>query len=258
MSGAKREAGSSKPVGLVTGGGRGIGLELVRLWVHRGALPVVVDYDPDAEAHVAKACGLGPGFYACYPADVRGFDRAQEIVDDVMQRFGRLDYVVLCAGITRDRVSWKMSEAEWDEVLAVDLKGAFNYARAAAPVMRERGSGRLVFVSSINAMRGKFGQCNYAAAKAGMIGLARSLALELGPYGVTANVVAPGMTRTTMTANLSANLVERAREEAALKRVAEPEDVAQAVDFLCRAEARHITGVVLHVDGGQTLMAGAG
>ncbi len=247
-----------RPVGLVTGGGRGIGLAVVQVWARRGVEAGVVDRDRGGERCVTEACGRHGVRSIFYEADVRDFARAQEVVADLVERLGRLDYVVLNAGIARDRVSWKMAEEEWDEVIAVNLKGAFNYARAAAPVLRARGAGRMVFVSSINGLRGKFGQCNYAAAKAGLIGLARSLAIELGGSGVSVNVVAPGMVRTPMTASLPEPVVARARDESVLGRLGEPEDVAEAVDFLCRPESRHITGAVLRVDGGQTLaVAGA-
>lgn len=243
----------ARMVGLVTGGARGIGLAIARLWARDGVGVAVVDRDSAGECAVNEACHGVPVAY--YQADVRDHRRAQEIVTDAAARLGGLDYVVLNAGITRDRVSWKMSEEEWDEVIGVNLKGAFNYARAAVPLLREQGSGAIVFVSSINGLRGKFGQSNYAASKAALVGLARSLALELGPSGVRVNVVAPGMVRTAMASQLPEALVERARTKTPLRRIAEPEDVAEAVCFLCRPEARHITGAVLRVDGGQAMAA---
>jgi 3-oxoacyl-[acyl-carrier protein] reductase len=252
---APDDASSALAVGLVTGGGRGIGLAVVNAWARRGVAVAVVDRDPEGEARVCAACRAVGAPYVYYTADVRDFQRAQGVVHDLIGRFGRLDYLVLNAGLARDRVCWKMSEEDWDEVLAVNLKGAFNYVRAAAPRLREQRRGSIVFMSSINGLRGKFGQGNYAAAKAGLVGFARSVALELGPHGVTANVVAPGMIRTAMTADLPEAAVERAQAEAALRKLGEPEDVAHVVDFLCRAEARHITGAVVRVDGGQALAA---
>ncbi len=255
MPDRRAHGGGGRPVGLVTGGGRGIGLAVARAWMARGVAVAVVDCDAAGEARVAEAARAAQAPWAYYAADVRDFQRAEAVVEGAVAQLGRLDHVVLNAGIARDHVSWRMSEAEWDEVIAVNLKGAFNYARAAAPRLRDQGSGSIVFVSSINGLRGKFGQCNYAAAKAGLIGLARSLALELGPNGVTVNVVAPGMIHTPMTAGLPEAIVERARGETALQALGEPEDVAEAVDFFCRAGARHITGSVLRVDGGQALAA---
>ncbi len=237
----------------MTGGARGIGLAIARLWARNGLSVAVVDRDPAGERAVKEAC---PGTTVVYyEADVRDHGSAQTIVADASARLGGLDHVILNAGITRDRVIWKMSEQEWDEVIGVNLKGAFNYARAAAPLLRAQRSGAVVFVSSINGLRGKFGQSNYAASKAALLGLARSLALELGPSGITVNVVAPGMVRTEMAARLPEAALARARGEAALGRIAEPEDVAGAVWFLCRPEACHITGAVLQVDGGQAMAA---
>jgi len=248
-------AAVTKRVGLVTGGARGIGLAIVRAWARRGVAAAVVDCDPHGEARVREACASHGIAHAYWIADVRDHVRAEAVVGDVVERFGRLDYLVLNAGITRDRVSWKMSEAEWDDVIAVNLKGAFNYVRAAVPRLRAQDSGRIVFVSSINGLRGKFGQANYAASKAALIGYARTLALELGASGITVNVVAPGMIRTGMTEGLPAAVRERALAESPLGRLGEPSDVAEVVDFLCRDESRHVTGAVLRVDGGQALAA---
>jgi 3-oxoacyl-[acyl-carrier protein] reductase len=248
----------TRAVGLVTGGGRGIGLAIASAWARRGAAVAVVDCDAGAEERVRAVCEAAGAPFTYHQADVRDSGRAREVCADVVGRLGGLDYLVLNAGVTRDHVLWKMEEADWDEVIAVNLKGAFTYVRAAVPHLLERRAGRIVFVSSINGLRGKFGQSNYAASKAGLIGLARSLALELGPRGINVNVVAPGLTRTEMTRALTPDHLERARAETALGRTAEPEDVAAAVDFLCRAEARQITGVVLRVDGGQALAAQGG
>ena len=245
--------GTTHLVGLITGGGRGIGLAVVQAWARRGVVAAVVDRELEAQPCVEALCLAEGATCVFYAADVRDHARAQEVVDDLWHRYGRLDYLVLNAGVARDRVSWKMSEEEWDEVVAVNLKGAFNYVRAAAARLRDQGFGRVVFISSINALRGKFGQSSYAASKAGLIGFARTLAAELGAAGITVNVVAPGMVRTAMTSALPEPVLARARAESLLGRIGDPEDVAAAVDFLCRPEARHITGAILRVDGGQAL-----
>jgi 3-oxoacyl-[acyl-carrier protein] reductase len=164
---------------------------------------------------------------------------------------GRLDILVCNAGITRDAVVWKMSEEAWDQVLDVNLKGCFTFCRAAAPVFRAQRSGRIVTISSINGLRGKVGQANYAASKAGMVALTKTLARELGPSGVTVNCVAPGLVATEMMASLPTEVLDRALKESALGRIAQPEDVAQVVAFLCSDRARHVTGEVIKVDGGQ-------
>ncbi|HEY0303472.1 MAG TPA: SDR family oxidoreductase, partial [Longimicrobiales bacterium] len=140
---------------------------------------------------------------------------------------------------------------DWDFVLDVNLKGCFNYARAAIPALRARGGGRIVNIGSINGLRGKFGQTNYAASKAGLIGLSKALAHEVGRFGITVNVIAPGMTETAMTKQLGAETRAAALAETALGRLCDPADVANAAVFLCSERARQITGEVLRVDGGQ-------
>jgi 3-oxoacyl-[acyl-carrier protein] reductase len=164
---------------------------------------------------------------------------------------GRLDILVCNAGITRDAVVWKMPEEAWDEVLDVNLKGCVAFCRAAAPTFRSQAHGRIVTLASINGLRGKVGQANYAASKAGVVALTKTLARELGPSGVTVNCVAPGLVATEMAAALPAEVTEQARKETALGRIAQPADVAQVVVFLCSEPARHVTGEVIKVDGGQ-------
>jgi acetoacetyl-CoA reductase/3-oxoacyl-[acyl-carrier protein] reductase len=155
------------------------------------------------------------------------------------------------AGITRDRSLVKMSDVDWAAVLAVNLTGAFNMIRAVAPLMTAQGYGRIVNITSINGLRGKFGQANYAAAKAGLIGLTKTAARELGKRGVTVNAVAPGMVMTDMARGLPAEVLSRAASEAALEELAQPEDISNAVLFLLSDAARAITGEVLRVDAGQ-------
>jgi Dehydrogenases with different specificities (related to short-chain alcohol dehydrogenases) len=155
------------------------------------------------------------------------------------------------AGITRDAMIWKMTEEAWDQVIDVNLKGCFTYCRAVAGLFRTQQHGRIVNIASINGLRGKAGQANYAASKAGIMALTRTLARELGPKGVNVNCVAPGMVRTEMAAKLPPAVLEKAIAETALGRIAEPEDVARVVVFLCSEAARHITGEVIRVDGGQ-------
>jgi 3-oxoacyl-[acyl-carrier protein] reductase len=188
-------------------------------------------------------------------ADVGDCAQVHGAMERLLAERGGLDWVVCAAGITRDRVSWKMSDADWHDVLAVNLTGAFNTARAAAQPLRESGRGRLVFISSINGLRGSFGQANYAAAKAGLVGLARSLALELARDAVTVNVVAPGFIDTAMTRDLTESIRARALARTPLGRFGTVSDVAGVVRFLCGEAAGFITGAVLPVDGGQLLGA---
>lgn len=187
-----------------------------------------------------------------FAADVRDFVAAERIVGELIAVRRRLDVLINNAGISRDHVLWKMSEAEWDEVLGINLKGAFNYLRAAAPILRLQKNGKVVNVSSINALRGKAGLANYAASKAGVIALTRTAARELGPANVNVNAVAPGLVETPLTASLSEEVRAQALRESALGRLGQPEEIADVILFLCSEQARHITGQVIVVDGGQT------
>jgi len=167
--------------------------------------------------------------------------------------FPRIDVLVHAAGITRDAMLWKMNADDWRSVLRVNLDSAFYLLSGVAPVMRRAKAGSVILVTSINGERGKAGQSNYAASKAGLIGLGRTAARELGPSGIRVNLIAPGMIRTGMTDTLPADIVERARSEAALGHIGEPDDVARVALFLASDLSRHVTGQVIRVDGGQLL-----
>ena len=246
------DLGLAGRVALVTGGARGIGAAIAQTLAREGCDVAVVDRLADDAAHAVAGGIEAAGRKALLiTADVRDFAAAEAAVARAVRELGRLDVLVANAGVTADAMSWKMSEEQWDSVLDVNLKGCFAYTRAAARVMRASGGGRMVLIASVNALRGKVGQANYAASKAGVVALGRALARELGKSGVTVNVVAPGMIRTAMTAALPPAVVQRAVDESALGRIGEPEDVAAAVTFLCSDAARHVTGTVLRVDGGQ-------
>jgi NAD(P)-dependent dehydrogenase (short-subunit alcohol dehydrogenase family) len=237
---------------LVTGAASGIGRSTLFALHEMGAAVAAVDRAESGGALAAIGLAPGPRVLALQ-RDVRDFAGAESAVAEAEAALGPVHILVACAGIHRDAISWKMTEAEWRDVLEVDLTGSFTYARALAGRLRTRGGGRIVLVSSINGRRGKLGQANYAAAKAGLVGLAKTLARELGPRGTTVNVVAPGMIRTPLTTALPADVLERARSESVLGRLGEPEDVAAAIVFLCSTLAGHVTGVVLPVDGGQDI-----
>ena len=239
-------------IALVTGGSSGIGTAIVQSFAQAGA-HVAFTYHSNkegAEAVLAEIEAMGvKGAY--FQADMADFAKAQEVVDQVNEKFSTLDILVNNAGANQDKVVWKMTETMWDEVIDTDLKGVFNYIRAASPNFREKKYGRIITVSSINALRGKFGQSNYAAAKAGVIGLSKSVAKELGRSNVTVNVVCPGLIATKMIQSMPDDFKEKAMKEIVLGRIGTPEDVAEVITFLSGDGAKHIKGEVIKVDGGQ-------
>jgi NAD(P)-dependent dehydrogenase (short-subunit alcohol dehydrogenase family) len=236
-------------VALVTGGASGIGLACAQQLAASGARVAIADCDAIRLARLRREFRPAD----LYETDVSDPGDARRVVLDLTRRRGRLDLLVLSAGICRDAVLWKMTDEAWSRVIDVDLSGAAHFLRAAAPFLRAQRSGRVVIVSSINGRRGKFGQANYSAAKAGLVGLARSAARELGPSGVTVNLVEPGFTETPMTAALPGRIRRKAIAETPLGRVGSVQDVADAVLFFVGPGAGHVTGQSLAVDGGQAL-----
>ncbi|MEK7378590.1 MAG: 3-oxoacyl-ACP reductase FabG [Candidatus Binatota bacterium] len=237
---------------IVTGGSLGIGTA-VAIGLAREGVDVAVNYrrhDTEAKQVVAEIEKLGRKGLAV-KADVSSYDDAMKMVQQVQEAFGRLDILVCNAGITWDGVIWKMSEQQWDTVIGVNLKGYFNYNKAAAMVFKDQKYGKIVNISSINGLRGKFGQANYAASKGGEIAMSKSLARELGAFNVNVNVVAPGMVLTDMMENLAPEFKNKAMAETVIGRFATPEDCAHLVAFLCSDLSRHITGEVIKIDGGQ-------
>ncbi len=229
-------------VAIVTGGASGIGRAIVEALANAGARVHALD------KHFESAV---PGGVVCHTVDLRDPHAPAKLVMRVLSLDGRIDHLVNNAGIARDAVIWKLEDEAWDEVLDVNLGGAFRMLRAVVPPMRQRGKGRIVQIASINGMRAKFGQANYSAAKAGVIALTRTAARELGHFGITVNAVAPGLIETPMTAALPLEVRERAMAETASGRLGQSSDVATAVMFLLSEAAAHITGSVLPVDGGQ-------
>ncbi len=237
---------------LVTGGSSGIGRCVAETLAREGCDVGVLYLGNEADGRAVEACVQGLGRRAwSRVVDVRDAAGVNEAVEAFVGVFGGIDILVNCAGIFRDSVIWKMTDEQWRDVIDTDLTGVFNCSRAVAPVMRESGFGAIVNISSINGLRGKFGQTNYSAAKAGVIGLTKAMARELAKSNVTVNVVAPGLIETPATEGLSAEVRERAVSEILLGRIGRAQDVADAVAFLCSDRARFITGEVLRVDGGQ-------
>ncbi len=237
---------------IVTGGSMGIGTA-VALGLAREGCHVAINYrrhDAEAKEVVRQIEAMGCKGLAI-KADVASYSDAQNMVDMVVKEFGRLDIMVCNAGINWDGVIWKMSEEQWDTVINVNLKGYFNYNKAAASIFKNQKSGKIVNISSINGLRGKFGQVNYSASKGGEIAMSKSLARELGKFNVNVNAVAPGMVMTEMARKIPPEFLNKAVDETVLGRVASPEECADVVVFLCSDRSRHITGEVIQVDGGQ-------
>ncbi len=227
-------------VAAITGGAGGIGVAIARRLASDGARVFSLDLTP-SETGETISC------------DVRNEDSVASAFARLAQIAGRLDILVHAAGVSRDAVVWKLSSDDWDLVHSVNLRGAFLAIRSAVPMMREAGGGRIVLVGSINGSRGKFGLSAYAASKAGLTGLAKSAARESGRFGITVNVVEPGMVRTAMTEALPEDIRAAALRETLLGTMIEPEDVAAAIAFLSGPGGRRITGQVLRVDAGQYL-----
>jgi 3-oxoacyl-[acyl-carrier protein] reductase len=239
-------------VAIITGGTRGIGRAIALDLAANGA-DIALNYRQSADLAQELAEEIrGMGRRALIvQADVSSFDDAQTMVQQVLEEFGRVDILINNAGMNWDGVVWKMTEEQWDRVINVDLKGTFNYTRAVTPIFREQGSGKIVNITSINGLRGKFGQGNYTAAKAGVIGFTKTCARELGRSSVNVNAVAPGLIETEMVREAPENVREMALAEIVLGRLGLPDEVAYVVTFLCTEKARHITGQVIQVDGGQ-------
>jgi 3-oxoacyl-[acyl-carrier protein] reductase len=239
---------------LVTGGSQGIGAA-VSLELAREGANICLTYrkhEAEAKEYAAEIMAMGRKALAV-KCDISSFAEAEKVVKSAIAEFGRLDILINNAGMNWDGVSWKMTEEQWDRVLEVNLKGYFNFTRHVAPLFKEQKYGRIINVTSINGLRGKFGQTNYSASKAGIIGYTKALAKELGAFEVTVNAVAPGLIETAMLKESEARdkIIDMAMGESALKRVGQPEDLAYMVTFLASDKARHITGEVIKVDGGQ-------
>ncbi|GAB6910133.1 3-oxoacyl-(acyl-carrier-protein) reductase FabG [Desulfosarcina cetonica] len=239
---------------IVTGGSQGIGTATSLMLAQEGANVCLTyrKHKEEAEAVVKEIEAMGRKAIAV-KCDIASFSEAEAVVKAAVEAFGRLDILVNNAGMNWDGVCWKMTEEQWDRVLEVNLKGYFNFTRHAAPLFKEQKYGRIVNVTSINGMRGKFGQTNYSASKAGIIGYTKAVAKELGAFGVTVNAVAPGLIETPMLKESEARdkIVDMAMNEIVLKRVGEPDDLANMVAFLASDKAKHVTGEVIKVDGGQ-------
>jgi len=242
-------------VAIVTGAASGIG-RACALELARGGASGIVIVDLAGEDLMSEAARLirdEGARVAVFHANVADYGKAERIVSETRVRLGSLNILINAAGINEDAAIWKMTEMQWERVMNVNLKGTFNYIRAVAPVFRAQGAGKIVNISSIEALRGRFGIGNYAASKAGVIALTRAAAADLGRASINVNAVAPGFIRTPMIERLPAEVIAEAERETVFGRIGEPAEVASVVAFLCSEAARHITGEVIRVDGGQML-----
>ena len=238
-------------VAVITGGSRGIGRAIALEFASNGA-DIAIIYAGNSEAaketaETASKAGVKAGTYQC---DVRSFEAAKKTVADILEEFSRVDILVNNAGITKDSLLLSMSEESFDDVMDTNLKGAFNMIRHLYPHMMRRRSGTIINISSVSGLTGNAGQANYSSAKAGMIGLTKTVARELAPRNITCNAIAPGYIETDMTAKLSDRIIEAAINTIPLKRMGKPEEVAKLAAFLASDFARYITGETIRVDGG--------
>lgn len=234
---------------IVTGAGRGIGEGIARKLAADGATVVCADVNLEDAQRVAEECG---GASSAVHLNVTDPEACEAAVNGVSERLGRLDILVNNAGINRDAMLHKMTDQQWNEVIAVDLNGVFYMTRAASRIMRAAGSGRIINISSASWL-GNIGQANYAAAKAGVVGLTKTAARELARYQVTANAICPGFIDTTMTRGIPDQIRQQQLDKIPLGRAGQPSDVAAVVAFLASDEAGYVTGEVINVGGGYVL-----
>lgn len=237
-------------IAIITGAARGIGRSAAEIFAREGATVIIWDMLDEGEqtAQAIRDSGAQAEFMKISVTDVPGIEEA---VRSLVEKYGRIDILVNNAGITRDRTLLKMSHAEWQQVMDVNLTGVFNCTKAVAPYMVEKGFGRIICTSSVVGVHGNFGQTNYSATKAGVIAMCRTWAKELGPKGITANAVAPGFIRTDMTDAMPEEARQHTIATIPVKRMGNPEDIAYAYLYLASDEASFVNGQVIGVNGGQ-------
>lgn len=241
-------------VAIITGAARGIGKAIALKFASEGCNIAFTDLNIDDNAlrtqNEIAALGVKAKGYASNAAN---FDETHKVVEEIHKEFGHIDILVNNAGITKDGLMLRMSEAQWDAVLTVNLKSAFNFIHAVSPIMMRQKSGSIINMSSVVGVSGNAGQCNYSASKAGMIGLAKSIAKELGSRGVRANCIAPGFIITDMTGALSDEVKEQWAKQIPLHRGGTPEDVANVATFLASDLSSYVSGQVIHCCGGMNM-----
>lgn len=236
-------------VTIITGGASGIGLAACERFLEEGAIVIMADVNPEAaEKHLAALRKLGEITFL--QVDVTDRESVGQLVATTIARYQRIDVLINNAGITADATLLKMTEEQFDHVLSVNIKGVFNCTQAVVPYMIKQGKGKVINTSSVSGVYGNFGQTNYAASKAAVIGMTKSWAKELGIKGINVNAVAPGFTLTKMVEKMPEKVIERMRAMIPLEKLATPRDIANAYLFLASDEADYVHGHVLHVDGG--------
>ena len=237
-------------VALITGAARGIGKAIALKYASEGAGIAFTDIEiNDTVKETLEAIRAFGVKAEAYASDASDFEAAHTVVSEIQAEFGRIDILVNNAGITKDGLMMRMSEQQWDAVLTVNLKSAFNYIHACTPVMAKQRSGSIINMSSVVGVSGNAGQCNYSASKAGLIGLAKSIAKEMGPRGIRANCIAPGFIITDMTMSLPEKVREEWAKTIPLRRGGTPEDVANVALFLASDLSSYVSGQVIHCCG---------
>ncbi|MCH5327676.1 MAG: 3-oxoacyl-[acyl-carrier-protein] reductase [Coprobacter sp.] len=241
-------------VAVVTGAARGIGKAIALKFAAEGANIAFTDLkiDDNAKATEAEIAALGVKVKG-FASDASNFEDTHNVVAEIVKEFGRIDILVNNAGITRDGLMMRMDESQWDMVINVNLKSAFNFIHAVTPVMMKQRAGSIINMASVVGVSGNAGQCNYSASKAGMIGLAKSIAKELGSRGIRANAIAPGFIITDMTAALSDEVKAEWAKQIPLRRGGTPEDVANVCTFLASDLSSYVSGQVIHCCGGMNM-----
>lgn len=237
-------------VAVVTGAAQGIGREIALLLARKGAAVALCDVNQEGVDETARRIQEEGGSCRTFKVDVSHFQDAETVIKEAVDQLGSVDILVNNAGITKDNVLLRMKEEQWDQVMAVNLKGTFNFTKAAIRVMLRQKSGKIINIASITGLMGNAGQANYAASKAGVIGFTKAIAREYADRGITVNAVAPGFISTSMTDAIPERDREALIVQIPMKRLGTPEDVAQAVYFLASEGANYITGQVLGINGG--------
>ncbi|MFP4466513.1 MAG: 3-oxoacyl-[acyl-carrier-protein] reductase [Candidatus Goldiibacteriota bacterium] len=238
---------------VVTGGAQGIGRSISMKLAESGADIAVVDIDMEKAQAAARDIAEKGVAAQAYKCDVSNMEETRVITEEIHKKFNKIDILVNNAGITRDNLIMRMTEAEWDSVIAINLKGVFNFTKAAAKYMMKQRSGNIVNISSVVGLFGNAGQINYSATKAGVIGMTKSTAKELASRNVRVNAVAPGFIKTAMTDKLGEDAQKKLAEMIPAKALGEPEDVANTVLYLASEMSNYVTGEIIRVDGGMAM-----